>query len=82
MARQPTPLKTTQEEPTQAPPRDKAGFELDEHGLPRSGPERAARLEDLGIEDPALSVEADAEIEAKTAAAPLTDQNKKDVTNG
>jgi hypothetical protein len=50
----------TQEAATLERPVDAEGHVLDEHGLPLSGPVRAARLEELGMSDPAL---ADAEVE-------------------
>lgn len=45
------------DEPTKPRPRDEWGFELDEHGLPFSGPERLRRLE--GRPDPAFSATPD-----------------------
>lgn len=44
--------ETTQEAPTAPRPRDAAGRELDEYGLPLSGPARAALLAELGRPDP------------------------------
>jgi len=45
----------TQDEATQAPARcPKTGMELDQFGLPTNGVFRAAKLAELGIEDPAL----------------------------
>ena len=43
MAKTPTP-DTIQDQPTAQRPRDAAGFELDDQGLPLCGPERARRL--------------------------------------
>lgn len=54
----PAPAKprTSQAEPTKPRPIDpKTGFELDEHGLPTSGPARAQWLAKAGIADPALT---------------------------
>lgn len=51
--------QTTQEEPTQPRPVDQeTGRELDEFGLPRSGPARASRLAELGKPDPRDNPEA------------------------
>jgi hypothetical protein len=44
--------KLTQEAPTKAAPRDERGFELDDWGLPVSGPIRAIKLEEIGKPDP------------------------------
>ena len=44
--------KATQAEPTRSRPADRNGRELDEHGLPLSGPERKRKLEELGKPDP------------------------------
>lgn len=44
--------KATQAEPTRSRPTDQNGRELDEHGLPLSGPARRRRLEGLGKPDP------------------------------
>jgi len=52
----------TQDEPTQAPRRcAETGMELDQFDLPTNGVFRAARLAELGIEDPALKPAAEAE---------------------
>lgn len=60
----PTEPEVTQAEPTLPPPTDPAtGLELDEHGLPTSGPARAMWLAERGIADPALT---DAETETET----------------
>lgn len=54
-AKPPKPV-VTQEEATKAPARcPKTGMELDQFGLPTNGVFRAAKLADLGIEDPALN---------------------------
>ncbi len=44
MAKTPSP-KPPHDTPTAPRPRDAAGFELDDQGLPLCGPERARRLE-------------------------------------
>lgn len=51
-----TAPKTSQAEPTAEPDRDGAGRMLDRHGLPLSGPARAAALD--GKPDPALADQA------------------------
>lgn len=52
--------KATQAEPTAPRARDpKSGLELDEHGLPLSGPARRRWLAAANIEDPALKKGAD-----------------------
>jgi hypothetical protein len=49
--------EATQAEPTAPRAIDaETGLELDEHGLPTSGPARRQWLADAGIEDPALKV--------------------------
>lgn len=54
--------ETTQAEPTAPRPIDAdTGLELDEHGLPTSGPARRRWLADAGIEDPALKTGAEEE---------------------
>lgn len=50
--------KTTQEKPTQPRPLDAAGRELDQWGLPFSGPARARRLAELNKPDPNVEPEA------------------------
>lgn len=58
----------TQEEPTAPRPVDPAtGRQLDEHGLPLSGPARVAALK--GEPDPALAVEDAAPAETETKEA-------------
>lgn len=53
---------TTQAEPTAPRPRDpKTGLELDEYGLPTSGPARRQWLAEAGIDDPALMSTAEKE---------------------
>lgn len=42
-------------EPTAPPLRDENGFEIDQWGLPVSGPARAARLAETGQVDPQFS---------------------------
>lgn len=59
--------ETTQDEPTKARPVDDDGNVLDEHGLPISGPARAAALK--GKQDPALTEEV-----APAPAAPAEGQ--------
>jgi hypothetical protein len=44
--------ETTQDAPSAAPPRDANGFELDDWGLPVSGPIRAVRLAEMAMPDP------------------------------
>lgn len=52
----PTAPKMTQAAPTAPRTIDrKSGLELDEHGLPLSGPARRRWLRDANIEDPALN---------------------------
>lgn len=52
--------ETTQAEPTAPRARDpETGLELDEHGLPLSGPARRRWLAEANIEDPALKPGAD-----------------------
>lgn len=52
--------KATQAAPTAPRARDpKSGLELDEHGLPLSGPARRRWLAEANIEDPALKKGAD-----------------------
>ncbi len=53
-----TKLATTQDEPTRPIPVDKYGRQLDEFGLPLSGPFRAAELYRLGKPDPRDNPEA------------------------
>lgn len=56
----PAKPKATQAEPTAPRARDpKSGLELDEHGLPLSGPARRRWLAEANIEDPALKTGAD-----------------------
>ena len=66
---------------TLPPFRDDAGFELDEHGLPVCGPERARRLN--GAPDPALTDSPeDSRPNTDTQPNGQGDDNKKDVTDG
>lgn len=52
----------TQAEPTAPRPRDpETGLELDEYGLPTSGPARRQWLAEAGIDDPALKSAAEKE---------------------
>jgi hypothetical protein len=62
--------KATQEAATQERPTDDQGHVLDEHGLPLSGPVRAAWLADAGMEDPAL---AQSEVKDEQPLPPLVD---------
>lgn len=66
---------TIQAEPTQPRPVDPAtGRQLDEYGLPLSGPARVARLAELGKPDP--REDPDAWVEAEK---PLNRQNKDEL---
>jgi hypothetical protein len=66
--------EVTQNEPTKPRPRDAAGRELDEHGLPLSGPARIRALD--GRPDPRDGTPAEAEAgeiaPAPEAGAPET----------
>ena len=50
-------IETTQEEPTRPRPVDAAGRQLDEFGLPLSGPARIRALAELGKRDPLTNPE-------------------------
>lgn len=65
---------TTQDQPTQPPARDAQGFELDEWGLPVTGPARIAALERLGRPDPIIDPEGWAAPDVDPTPAPLPEE--------
>lgn len=69
---EPTP-EAIQAEPTRPRPVDAAGRTLDAHGLPLSGPARAARLAELGRPDPRDDPAAWGEQPAADATPPAQD---------
>jgi hypothetical protein len=57
-------VETTQEQPTRPRPTDAMGRQLDEYGLPLSGPARDRALSELGKPDP--NVDPDAWLDLNT----------------
>lgn len=74
--------KSTQDKPTNPRPRDAAGRELDQWGLPFSGPARVRRLAELGKPDPNVEPEAWASVGTDAApvapVAPVAETEKND----
>lgn len=75
--------RTTQEKPTQPRPVDGAGRQLDQWGLPFSGPARARRLAELNKPDPNDEPGAWAPDGAGAVeAAPVAPAEQKEMSNG
>jgi hypothetical protein len=74
--------KVSQANPTQPRPRDAAGNELDQWGLPIAGPLRAARLAELKKTDPNVEPEAWASAGTGDASGASVASDKEDDANG